>query len=210
VANLTAKDVAEIETLLQPYIDDPPDPPDWDHPNLTEDGYKHRFWDMVRELKGVEYMSCLEGYLAVPILRQVLNARGCALTALGYDSEDEALDDLECLWDKVKLSMGEAPLHAAVRMAERHPVRFPTKHLGVKYHSFLNIAYHLQLMRGDDYIVLPTEKLGEILGVDPSRITDYRAYAKVEGYLKEVAKARFCTGGKGRATQFLFRWDGSR
>ncbi len=151
----------------------------------SSDGdYKHPYWDMVRELKDDQMMASLHGYEAVPILQRILGD----LTALGYDSPDEAVDDLEALWDKVKLGANEAPLTAAARMADRFPVTFQTNRLSKKYQKFLRIAYHLQAMRGDDYISLPVVRLGEILSVNPHRVSDYRKFAEADSFLHQVAK----------------------
>jgi len=205
VITIPAEVVSEVETILEAHIGQE------EHPVRDRDGddRRHKYWDMTRELKGVGYMASLPGYLIVPIIQKVLQARGCSLVALGYDSEDEAIDDLECLWDKVKLAMNEAPLEAAVRMAKRRPLHFETRRISPTYQRFLNIGYYLQEMRGDDYISLPTEPLGRILGVDPSRVTDYRGYGMKEGYLMEMAKSCYRTDGlPGVATKFRFQTDG--
>lgn len=58
-------------------------------------------------------MASLPGYPAVPILQQVLRGRGYDLTALGYETTDDAIDDLEGTWDAVKLGMHEAPFQVS-------------------------------------------------------------------------------------------------
>jgi hypothetical protein len=198
--------ICHAEEVLSNYIDNLPEPDNHDLPNVLGDRadgeYKNRHWDMVRELKDDSYMASLDGCLAVPILQHVLQGLGYELTDLGYETDEEAIDDLENVWDAVKLGMHEAPLGAALRMADRHPMKFRTKRLSARYKRFLNVAYRLQVMRGDDYIALPVERVGQMLGVSPMRITDYRTYAQADGFLFETAKACFSQGGGGIGTKF--------
>lgn len=205
---IPAEVVSEIETILEAGIADFK-AGGWDHPAKDRDDQRnhHRYWDMLREVKGVDYnMASLPGYMIVPILQRVLQARGYdGLSSLGYDSEGEAIDDLECLWDTIKLAMDEAPLAAAIRMAKRHPLQFQTKRISPMYHFFLNVGYQLQLMRGDNYIALPVVVLGRMLGKSPMRISDYRGYAQNEDHhLKMVAKECWNGKGSGIATKFRF------
>jgi hypothetical protein len=197
----SAETIAYMETVLQRYIDNPPEAPE------HGEAYKSPYWDMVRELKDDCFMASLAGYLAIPILQKVLAGRGYALTALGYESDpmgmDRVIEELERAWDAVKLGMQEAPLGAAVRMARRHPLRFRTNRLSVIYQKFLNIAYYLQRMREDDYIALPVVRLGQMLGVSPRCITDFRKFATNEGFLRLEAKACYSRDG-GIATKFRF------
>ena len=206
MANIPAEVVSELETILEAGIADL-EQGGWDplH-DRWDDNNQHQYWDMIRELKGVQFMASMPGYEAIPIMQAVMRHRGYdGLSALGYESEEEAIDDLECLWDKVRLAMDEAPLNAAIRMANRHPLQFQTKRISPTYQYFLNIAYQLQIMRGDKYIVLPVVALGEMLGKSPMRISDYRKYAQNEDHhLEMVAKACRNGNGPGLATKFRF------
>ena len=194
---LPAESIAYLEAVLQRYIqeltDNPPEETEFD------EDCKHFCWDMVRELKDDHYMASLPGYLAVPVLQQILGD----LRVLGYQSAEEATDDLETLWDKVKLGASEGPLAAALRMADRFPVKFRTNRLSTIYQRFLNIGYHLQVMRGEHYISLPVDRLGEILGVNPRRVSDYRNFAQDAGFLHQIAKSCY-SGNGGVATKFRF------
>jgi len=184
VANLSAESISYVETVLQRYIDDPPDDP---RCGASTDGdYKHPYWDMVRELKDDSYMAPLRGYVAIPTLIQI---RPNVLTELGYDSPEEGFDDLEMLWDTVMLGASESPLAAAVRMADLYPMTFQTRRASAVYGRLLNIAYHLQVMRGAAYISLPVVRMGEILGVSPMHISRLLAFARAEGFLRPLEKA---------------------
>jgi hypothetical protein len=88
-------------------------------------------------------------------------------------------------------------------MAERSPITFQTNRLTTIYRRFLNICYQLQVMRGNDYIVLPVDRLGQILGVNPRRVSDYRVFAQDEAFLHEIAKSCYSRNG-GVATKFRF------
>ena len=125
---------------------------------------KHRDFDRIREVKGAETLASLPGHLAIPIMQRILAGMGMELTALGYTGNEEAIDNLEPLWDRAKMALGEAPLAAAVRMARAHPLKFTTNRISSKYHFFLNIGYRIQEMRGDEYIVLPVVQLEHYLG----------------------------------------------
>ena len=201
-------DSIKLIAILKDYLANPPEENDAREFRQSGEGYKHRYWDMVREMKGVSGMAFLPGHVAIPVIEEALLELGAELTALGYDCEEDATDDLESLWDNVKLAMNEAPLQAAVRMTMAHPLEFETERLSTKYQQFLNIGYHLQSMRGDDYISLPVGALSKILGVTPVRVSDYRKYAIADGYLAPFAKATWNPKGTGVATKFHFRWEG--
>jgi hypothetical protein len=200
---LTPEQTAEVWEILLHAVEHCDNP--YDNPDFRRDGeYKHQHWDMVGALKGVSPMASLEGYRAIPILKQVLDAHGYSLTDLGYESEGAAIDDLEALWENRKMALREAPLEAAVRMAKAKPIEFQTTRISENYQLFLNIGYRLQEMRGDEFIVLPVVRLGKILGVSWRRVTDYRRYAKKDGYLIDVAKSCRNANGNGLAAKFSF------
>ena len=130
---------------------------------------------------------------------------------LGFEDEESAIDELKTAWDKVALALGEAPVSAAVRMANAFPVRFQPRRISPIYHRFLNVAYHLQLLRGEEYICLPVHKLAQILGVTPTRVSDYRNNAIQDRFLQLEAKACWNPKGEGSATKFRFiGWDLTR
>jgi hypothetical protein len=197
-------DASRIQEILQRYIENPPE----QEYDCDGENYKHQLWDVARQMKDVPSIASLPGYAVVPIIEKALKRSGHDWTSLGYDSSAGAIDALEGVWDKAQLGMNEAPLSAAVRRAKAAPVTFRTKRVSTLYQAFLNIAYQLQIMRGDDFIVLPVEPLAKILGVSPMRISDYRAYAKTDGFLHEDASYCWNGAGKGVATKFHFRWDG--
>jgi hypothetical protein len=202
--NLSAESIGQIEEILLRHIEEMI-PEDEDETDFRQTGdYKHRYWDMTRELKEIRGIASLPGYLTMPLLQQVLKSQDRSLADLGYESEEEALGDLEALWDKVRLGMKESPLEAAVRMAEDHPVEFKTKRLSRAYQRFLAIAYYLQIMRGDQYIALPVVALAGILGVSSMAVSMYREYAKADGYLSEIGKAHHSSR---MATKFRFRLE---
>lgn len=206
--NLSQDEIADVWRILQDSIERGYDWDD-DDPDFRRDGdYRHQHWDMVGALKGISCLGALEGYEAIPILEQILDVQGYELSDLGYDSEGEAVDDLEALWENRKMALGEAPLEAALRMAKNRPVTFQTNRISENYQLFLNIGYRLQEMRGDDYIVLPVVRMAKILGVSWRRVTDYRRYAKADGYLRDVAKACRNANGSGLAAKFQFRSSG--
>jgi hypothetical protein len=195
---ITAETISHVQSVIARHANAQLEESDYPFEGRSED-FKHRYWDMVRELKNDSNMVSLPGHLAIPVLRQVVGD----LTALGYETEDDASDDLESIWDKVKLAAREAPLSAAARMADQCPIKFQTARLSIVYQRLLNIGYQLQVMRGNDYISLPVVRLGEILRVNPRRVSDYRTFAQHDGFLHEVAKSCYSASG-GVATKFRF------
>jgi hypothetical protein len=191
----------KAEQLLLHFIENPPE----EDADFRRDGtYKNARWDLVRALKAVPLMSSIPGATMVELIQDVLEARGFTLCDLGYETEDEAIDDLEMLCDKIALAIDEAPLGAAVRMACAYPFTFRTKRISPKYHRFLLIAYHLQELRGRNYICLPVKNLSKILGVSAMRISDYRGFAEKDGLLKPLAPSCYYPDGHGTATKFRF------
>jgi hypothetical protein len=205
VADLSLESIHDLESILLYAVEHLHDIDCWPDCGRYEETNKHRLWDTLRELKGVSCMASIPGYLAIPVMRRVLAGRGLALTALGYESDDDAIDDLEALWDRVKMAANEDPLDAAVRNSELHPVGFATNRLSPAYHRFLNVGYQMQLLRGSAPIALPQERLSEVLGVSQKRVSDFCQFAKQEKFLDPVNR---CNRERHLAATFFFRWQG--
>ena len=76
-----------------------------------------------------------------------------------------------------------------------------------KYTRYLSIAYHLQLLRCCDYIMLPVTRLGEILGVGTRAVGYYSDQAKKGHYLKLVARHHQPSGKAAKYTFACERFD---
>jgi hypothetical protein len=106
-------------------------------------------------------------------------------------------------WEKVKVKAGQDPLASAVLLAQELPVLRGERFSHFKnYALFLNIAYHLQRLQGDNDIYLPVHRLAEHLAVSARVVCDYRFMAKIHGFLKLTAKHT-----TRRATRFRVKLD---
>ena len=116
--------------------------------------------------------------------------------------EDEVLTAV-VEWGKVKTGAGENTLLSAVHLAQEKPVFKGERFRHFKnFALFLNIAYHLQQLQGDDDIYLPVHGLAAHLSVTARVVSHYRFTAKMYGFLKETAKHT-----KKRATRFRVNLD---
>ena len=122
------------------------------------------------------------------------------------------VDQIEFLttWDKIKYPAGVDFLEMAVARAKTHPL--VPESVGTRripeYEEFISIAGHLQVFVGlKSNILLPCEKLAEILGVDASTVSRYRQLVVMDGYLEEVVPYRWVSSGNTKATEFRFRID---
>jgi hypothetical protein len=127
---------------------------------------------------------------------------------LGFTEEDEY--EFLTIWRKVKFPAGVDFLADAVSMADSEPLVFESHGDGkiTTYERFVSIAGYLQVSLGPDVnILLPCEKIAEILNVDPSRVSQLRQLAVADGYLVEVVPYRPPQTGRGRSTEFSFCLD---
>ena len=121
-----------------------------------------------------------------------------------WDAEDICMEFV-CNWDSVRYNIGESPLENAAAKADAHGLR-PARcdrHPGRlrRYARFVSIAGWLQVTMGNRPILLPCEKLAELLDVSPKAISRYRQMATRDGYLLESQKHNRIAG---RATEFVF------
>ncbi len=71
-------------------------------------------------------------------------------------------------------------------------------------HGPLQQAGHLQVISGDSDIMLPCQKVGELLKVSKMTISRYRRFAIEDGYMAEMKPHSFRSKGSSDATQFRF------
>jgi hypothetical protein len=108
------------------------------------------------------------------------------------------------IWDKIRYLPGESPLEGAWERTQACPMVLRDEVLNAReseaYPRFVSLAGWLQVMMGDQDILLPVEKVGKVMGLDPSCISIFRRWAKNDGYLKEEKKSV----RKVKATRFRF------
>jgi len=110
-----------------------------------------------------------------------------------------------CNWARVRYKIGETPLGNALEKAQAHPLQPERasryRAFLARYSRFVSLAGWLQVAMGDRSILLPCEKIGELLGENKKTVSRLRQIAVQDGYLVEVRKHSFA--GR-RATEFRF------
>jgi hypothetical protein len=115
-------------------------------------------------------------------------------------------------WKDVKFRPGEDLLQAAIRLADRVPLRLTDEHqvnAMPGYKRFISMCGHLCVLLECDRIKLPRKEVAAVLSVRPATVTAYRQQAVEQGYLKVVAPHIYNPAGRGEATLFRFsveRW----
>jgi hypothetical protein len=115
---------------------------------------------------------------------------------------EDVLSDFMHSWDRVRFLPGTDPLGNALRKAEACPLQPPIRR-GEGFARFISLAGWLQVFP-DGPIMLPVEKLGKLLGVEPRTISRYRQWAVEDGLLQLVKPH---DRPNGRATEFRFAVD---
>lgn len=105
----------------------------------------------------------------------------------------------EC--DKVRYD-GCDPLELALELARQSPLRWDEE--SPEYERFLGVAGWLQVLQGEQPILLPCERLGGLLDLDHRVISHMRARAEQEQLLECVEESDH---KKHLATQFRFRLE---
>ena len=163
-----------------------------------------KLWTFTRAIKSC-FPADTDSAHVFDLVAEVVVALGGFEELLGID-EEEAFVEFVYDWDKVRYRMGGGPLDNAMELAELHPVRPPhgKKRGLVNYGRFVSIAVWLQYVMGDRIVMLPCEKLAEILGVCPMTITRYRSLAEKQGLLQIKREHSY---GRRRATEFRINLD---
>lgn len=119
----------------------------------------------------------------------------------------EPFDHFTHCWDIVKHPIEEAPLDQAVRLAAEHPVALPQYRSPrwEPYRRFVSISRWLQFAQDGENIFLPVRKFGELLGVSPMTVSNYRTRAEQDGYLVRVKEHV-----RHRATEYRFNLEALR
>jgi len=160
---------------------------DWDR----HDG-KEPLWDYVRVVLTVT----MKGGQKLPP-DEALEWAEMALDELGETWESfEGIDDCEggrsdffMAYQRAKLPAGEDLLQFAWERAEANPVKFAHKFPSDEYVRFLNFAYRLQEIIGEEKpIAIPRKEVSELMGATTKTVSNWRTIAQMEGYLSQVKK----------------------
>lgn len=119
----------------------------------------------------------------------------------------EPFDHFTHCWDIVKYPIEEAPIDQAVRLAGEHPVSLLQYHSPrwAPYRRFVSICRWLQFAQDGENIFLPVRKFGELLGVSPMSVSNYRSRAEQDGFLVRVREH-----DRRRATEYRFNLEALR
>lgn len=120
-------------------------------------------------------------------------------TYINWTNADEITDTFSAIYPDVIYEEGETLIDTVIAKAKRQPLRL--KHISPSLNRFLSIAYHMQLLQGDNHILLPVGRLSKALGCTEQYISNLRKLGKSEGLLEEQGK--HSKRGK-QATQFRF------
>lgn len=133
-------------------------------------------WEFCRYLLAHSEFQNLRGGALARALRR--------LTNLDEASLDVILSEIE----RVRYAKGAGPLEWAAAMSCQYPLSDPDDLQLERYNKFLSIAGWLQVVRGDEPIILPVAKLAGELGVTAQMVSHWRRRAQRQGLLSEVAR----------------------
>jgi hypothetical protein len=122
---------------------------------------------------------------------------------LEVDREDAHAEILD-VWAKIRYDVGCDPLQHAWRQAQAHPATIPPRAVRNYTHSydqFLQLVGWLQVLEGARPILLPTERIGGLIGLKARTVGRYCAWAIEDGFLARVKPARYT---EQRAAEYLY------
>jgi hypothetical protein len=123
------------------------------------------------------------------------------------EQEDARAEFFEA-WDKIRLLPGRTPLEAALELARATPLILRPEERRTRppgYTAFVSLAGWLQVVAGDQNILLPVEDVGRLLRCSPRTVSSYRRWAAQDGYLRLVRGHVFRSKDEvGQATEFRF------
>lgn len=119
-------------------------------------------WFLARECKGRSELQMLSGPQAWkkirPLLKKIENAH-----SQGISDEEFGMDFMAC-WQKIKILPGLDVLENALRRSASIGLGLLVDR-GLLYSRFIALAASLQQLCGDSPIMLPTRRIGPLLGV---------------------------------------------
>ena len=121
------------------------------------------------------------------------------------DAQTEFLD----AWDKVRYIPGRDPLRNAWDLAQTHGVQLRDevqRRRSEGYPLFIALAGWLQVVNGDNALLLPVQQVAELLKVSKMTVSRYRKWAQEDGYLHLTGEHRFAGPNRddNKATEFRF------
>jgi hypothetical protein len=176
----------------------------------AEEWQAETLFQFVRLVKSHPSMGQVDGAAACDAIAKVFRVwakgrkelRSADLWAVFLEFEEaDAVAAIIDVWDRVRYLLGQDPLDVAMELARRVPLNSEgdSRKWTREYDQFLSLAGWLQVAMGNRSILLPVERVGELLGVKARTVSRYRDWACADGVLVKVKGA--C---KGRAAEFQF------
>ncbi len=120
----------------------------------------------------------------------------------GIECPDDAYAEFEDLWSAVRFLPDIGIIEQASERAKDRPLpRDFVQHENESFHHFASTAAHLQLLRGNESIMLPCRYTGKALGVSYQTISRFAQWACAEGLM--VVMKEYGRGVR-KATEFRF------
>ena len=125
--------------------------------------------------------------------------------------DEEAYDEFESNWNKIRFLFGETVLDKAMLQANEYPLDLEQVALP-RYQLFISMVGWLQVSAGDNYILLPCKNVSDAFtrhGIECNKMSVSRMRDRAEqaGYLREVSRHKFDPKdpqAEKRATRFRF------
>jgi hypothetical protein len=167
----------------------------------TEQEWQTPAWDFGRFAKAHPLLVDLDENRALVEIKRTIG-RTFWTDHLHMEAADAEMA-FDSVWVECRAVPGYDRLTVAVLEAkESESVANPNVPAG--YTTFLKIAWLLQRQLPTSCFMLPCHKLAPMLACQPMTISRYRKKAIRDGHLKIVKKHRYCSAGKGEATEFQF------
>lgn len=167
----------------------------------TQERWRSPLFEFVRVAKAHPSLKPLSASKAVQFISAEIKRQGGTLEVWFPESDDPAAE-LWDTWDRV-IAIDEDPISFAWMKARKRPVGLRDCN-SERYQLFVSLAYHLQVFRGTQAVMLPVKKLSAILGVDFRTISTYRKLAERHG-LMTLKSGHTYTEKK--ASEFIFRTE---
>jgi hypothetical protein len=173
-----------------------------DQPRAHRQRYRTPMWEFTRQAKAHKSLVGLDVLEAAATVENCLQSWGIfpdtvEIWRAGFPSSDDPREEFIYTWDRVKWPKPE--LDRAQVDATALPLK-PQRCYSPGYERFISIAGHLQ--RGvQGSILLPCNKLSQILDCEPMAVSRYRKWAQENALLKLTRQG---TKAQRMADEFIF------
>lgn len=169
-----------------------------------EGEYRTPLWDFTRAVKGF-FIDGTDPDMVFNFIEDEISNRGGWTTLEPPIEADEVYEEFICTWDAIRVMPEQETLRRAFDLAIGNPLlpeRAAKRPGGLQgYSEFVSVAGWAQVLRGDQPIYLPCNKLDELLGTYPMRIKRWRDLAIKDEYIQKVKEGSYV---KRRADEFIF------